>query len=1506
MKMIRKLTSTAIAFALLCMLALPSARVAAHQATTIEDELSDVSKVFSYTANWTIDGSNPQFFGGDAARIVRTSKSTESVVYHLSGIQSFSVQAFYFSGSTGVIKFYGSSDATTWTEIPSDYADPYGTGSGWYGTVYSPSAALQSGIDYLKIEISGDIDTWLMQIGSVSISNVSLAPQTINDELTDVSKIHSQTANWSIDGSNPAFFGGDASRIVRTTVSAEFIVYHLHGIKNFSARIHSFAGSTAAIKFYGSSDGSAWTEIPSNHDTPVSTGDGAWTGTTYSPAGNLPAGVDYLKIEVSGDPVPWAVQLGSVSVSNVAPGGGSSGGEGDYFVDSAAGSDNNDGKSQSTAWKTFANVNNTTFAAGDRILLRKGGVWNERLYPKGSGTSDAPITISSYGSGGKPIINGGGMAGGAVYLRNPSNWIVQNLEVTNFTAERGNIYREGIMVENANGGTLSNIQILDNYVHDVSSSFRYPTGSGAEGGPHAFGGISVYVGGTTAADKFDNVLIQGNTVERIGRTGIVVWDQRWNGTGYASTNVKIRQNYVKQADSDGILTFGADGALIERNVAEGGGNYSEPGEFNGSAAIWPTRGKNNVVQFNESFNTNKPEGDGQGFNLDIDSTDSVVQYNYSHDNKGGFMLFVDARLSPGVFNGSSNSVVRYNISQNDLTHTFNFAGGVTPGTQIYNNTIYIGTGQNTKIIDHEWNDAGDLNAAYSFKNNIVYNLGSGGYNIPGSNGVFDRNLFYGNHPLTEPADSNKITANPLLVYQGGGGKGWNTVDGYKLRAGSPAIGKGAVIPGNGGFDYYGNTVSASEAPNIGAYNGTGLDPAELPEPPVDDLRQYFQGLQVTPIVDKNGGKSLQVRFANSSDTNNLSVGNISWNVGTGNSALSGTKTNLSPIGPNAQSTFAIPLVGLSEGIQYPLEMTVEVAGFEKIHLSRKIDFNRILHESSGIHPNTIDLADGNKVLTTYNGDDDLSGTVKLRWDSNNFYLTADIKDDVFFHEASGISIWQNDGIQFSVAPGVPGESQSWYEYGISQTPNGPQIYRWLTMQGKSAGAVTNGALAVTRDEVSKITSYRLALPWSELYPIRPAADSVLSFSMVVNDNDGSGRKGYIEWGSGIGAAKDPVLFRNVQLMGPDDENGTPIIGNNGSGESSPNSIDKGTIHAKGLSIDNGVVQVDIGSEEIKKALESVQDGQLVISVGPGEKNVLGAAVHLPADGFKEIGNKAKSIVVKANGAVVSFPAETLAGSIPADSKRMDISIVQVDSSLLPSQLKEKSHGYPVYDLSVKVDGAAIHSFGGGAPVTVTMKYDLKPGENPHQIVVYFIGEDGRFEVVKNGKYEPSTGVITFQPKHFSRYGAAYANVRFTDLKNNSSTIIEALAAREIIKGTGKGKFEPNRPITRGEFVQLLATALDLAPGIGEGGSFGGSEAITREEMATIVFRAWGIGSKKTATGGVAEPFKDQSQIGSYAMEAIEALRNAGIVNGYADGSYKPKGMTTRAEAAAIIYRLMGM
>jgi hypothetical protein len=168
-------------------------------------------------------------------------------------------------------------------------------------------------------------------------------------------------------------------------------------------------------------------------------------------------------------------------------------------------------------------------------------------------------------------------------------------------------------------------------------------------------------------------------------------------------------------------------------------------------------------------------------------------------------------------------------------------------------------------------------------------------------------------------------------------------------------------------------------------------------------------------------------------------------------------------------------------------------------------------------------------MSDYAGADDLSGDLWLTWDADNLYLSAAVQDDVFSQTASADGIWQGDSIQFALSQGTPGESAEWYEYGVALTGSGPQVYRWSAAAGLPAGLVESAAARIVRDEPTHRTVYELALPWSELQPIT-SADGLLSFSVLVNDNDGAGRKGWIEWGSGIGESKSNQLFVPIRLI----------------------------------------------------------------------------------------------------------------------------------------------------------------------------------------------------------------------------------------------------------------------------------------------------------------------------------------------------------------------------------------
>src|SRR6185436_15750591 len=97
-----------------------------------------------------------------------------------------------------------------------------------------------------------------------------------------------------------------------------------------------------------------------------------------------------------------------------------------YYV-STSGNDANTGTSTATAWQTIAKVNGRTYSAGDSILFEGGNTFSGRIYldARSGGTADAPITISSYGTGRATI--DGGLANG-LYAYNSAGIKITNLK----------------------------------------------------------------------------------------------------------------------------------------------------------------------------------------------------------------------------------------------------------------------------------------------------------------------------------------------------------------------------------------------------------------------------------------------------------------------------------------------------------------------------------------------------------------------------------------------------------------------------------------------------------------------------------------------------------------------------------------------------------------------------------------------------------------------------------------------------------------------------------------------------------------------------------------------------------------------------------------------------------------------------------------------------------------------------------------------------------------------
>lgn len=178
---------------------------------------------------------------------------------------------------------------------------------------------------------------------------------------------------------------------------------------------------------------------------------------------------------------------------------------------------------------------------------------------------------------------------------------------------------------------------------------------------------------------------------------------------------------------------------------------------------------------------------------------------------------------------------------------------------------------------------------------------------------------------------------------------------------------------------------------------------------------------------------------------------------------------------------------------------------------------------------------------------------------------------------------------------------------------------------------------------------------------------------------------------------------------------------------------------------------------------------------------------------------------------------------------------------------------------------------------------------------------------------------------------------YSDISSNygwARDAINTLTAMGVISGDGKGHFNPSGKITRAEFIKILVTTFglpettvgsfkDVTPGNwyhryimtayrykiiepDSSGRFYPDRPITRQDIVYFTSRA-----AKSAGYNLEQPqlnilykFSDFSEIDQYAQSAFAQLYNAGIINGTGGNRLGPKNTATRAEAAAIVYRLV--
>ncbi|WP_084146598.1 GH32 C-terminal domain-containing protein [Paenibacillus wynnii] len=313
-------------------------------------------------------------------------------------------------------------------------------------------------------------------------------------------------------------------------------------------------------------------------------------------------------------------------------------------------------------------------------------------------------------------------------------------------------------------------------------------------------------------------------------------------------------------------------------------------------------------------------------------------------------------------------------------------------------------------------------------------------------------------------------------------------------------------------------------------------------------------------------------------------------------------------------------------------------------------------------------------------------------------------------------------------------------------------------------------------------------------------------------------------------------------------------------------------------------------------------------------------VEVPAEVLKELQSKVTGSEL--DQAKISFEMEVLSSE---QSKEL-LGLVGDKNQAVISATGE------IYDFKLSIvrpDGTMLTLEKFSKPVTIRLS--AKENSNQDLTGIYYIADDGRLEYM-GGAF--SDDKWTANVSHFSKFAVLTYDKSFEDVNASfwAHDVIKRMAAKQIVLGVSETAFAPKQEVSRAEFASLITRALgitatnltafkDVEPtkgyassiaaayeaGIVTGRSldtFAPEETISREEMATMIYKAYLMHTGQNTAGNRLSNFKDAGTISGWAANAVAAIQELGLVSGRGNQLFMPHEHVNRAESAQIISLLL--
>lgn len=325
------------------------------------------------------------------------------------------------------------------------------------------------------------------------------------------------------------------------------------------------------------------------------------------------------------------------------------------------------------------------------------------------------------------------------------------------------------------------------------------------------------------------------------------------------------------------------------------------------------------------------------------------------------------------------------------------------------------------------------------------------------------------------------------------------------------------------------------------------------------------------------------------------------------------------------------------------------------------------------------------------------------------------------------------------------------------------------------------------------------------------------------------------------------------------------------------------------------------------------------------------SVELPGDIIQKANENNRSLVIKMNEMNLTIPSNAFDVKDAAHSIQFK---AEASNGPAPSMPQFARTAAPVYDFSLSVNGDPVEAF--HTPLKAAFTYDAAKVQDPEKLGVFYFNEQtGIWNYV--GGSLTGEGTITANLLHFSKYAVFEYRKTFEDIQTHwAKKEIEQLTLKQVIDGVTDKLFLPDSNVTRAQFVTLLSKALNLennggtasfkdvsndswykdavyaayqaniVSGVGDG-LFAPEANITREQMATMLVNAYVYATGKNLNEiAVTQEVKyaDEGRISDWAKAQVRIASGLGLLNGMENGNFAPGENSSRAQAAAVINRLL--